>query len=729
VAADPTPARRRADNGGITAGGLPWVVVVVLRKLIRLAGGCALAGVLLAGLLMPVAMGTGAVASRVGEQVAQITPATVSRDLPMVTTVTDRDGTPIATLFDQYRLPVTGDQIAPVMKAALVSIEDRRFYQESGVDPRAMVRALISDSTSGTHQGASTITQQFVKNFLVNVVDRNNPAEQAKDRADTLLRKLREAKSAVELNRTMSKDDILTGYLNVVAYTGNVYGIGAASRAYFGSTPDKLTLPQAALLAGMVNNPTMYNPYSHPRDALDRRNAVIDAMVTNRLIEAPDADAAKATPLGVLANGPVVPSSTCLGAAPDAGFLCQYAQSYLRQAGFTAEALATGGYVIKTTMDPSVSKVAKAAVEANVPTRQPGVANTMAIVAPGAGAHEVLAMVANRNLGTDAAQGQTTGNIVADVSDPFGAGSAFKIFTAAAALASGRSGLDTPLPNPPSQCFPPVSGHGTCYTVHNDGSYPDPITLATGLATSPNTAFVGLETKVGLPAVVGMASKLGLRNTLQTNDAGTAPVTDAANPLSRDAQYNQPQERYFQDKPSFTLGNSPVSPLELANVSATLMSHGVWCPPNPILSVTDRFGHAVPVTTQPCEQAVPAGLADTLMAGLSRDTIDGTTAASARAAAWTRPGIGKTGTTQTSQSVAFVGGANTYAGSSLVFADGREPGELCPGPPVHIGNCGHGAFGGTAAAPPYFRAMKAILAGQPDQEVPQPDPRYLRETS
>lgn len=222
-----------------------------------------------------------------------------------------------------------------------------------------------------------------------------------------------------------------------------------------------------------------------------------------------------------------------------------------------------------------------------------------------------------------------------------------------------------------------------------------------------------------MPAVLDMARRLGLRNTLRTNDAGAAPA-----PRSADPQRNQPQSRYFRDKPSFTLGDSPVSPLELANVSATLMSDGRWCPPDPIRSVTDRFGHPVNLPAQPCEQAVPPGLAHALMAGLSQDTVSGTTAASARAAGWTRPGIGKTGTTQQSESVAFVGGVDGYAVSSLVFADGPDPGELCPGPPVYIGDCGNGAFGGTAAAPPYFQAMSRILAGRPDQPLPGPDPAY-----
>ncbi|GAB1513424.1 transglycosylase domain-containing protein [Actinophytocola sp. KF-1] len=686
------------------------------RGVLRLSGGILLAGVLLAALLSPVVLGGGLVAARVAGRAARITPASLAGRVPLVTTVTDRNGAVVATIFDQYRLPLAAQQVPDTLKAAILSVEDRHFYTEHGIDPAAVLRALLNDVRGGPTEGGSTITQQLVKNYLINVVDRDDPAAQRADRADTLTRKIREARSAVELDRGTSKDDILTSYLNVVEFTGRVYGAAAAARAYFGVPVAELTVPQAALLAGMVNNPTLFDPYAHPDAAVRRRNQVLDAMVATRSIGRAAAEAAKSAPLGVLPDGPAVPAGTCAGAAPDAGFLCQYALSYLASAGLSADDLATGGYTVRTTMDPAVSAAAKSAVEANVPTTQDGVANTMAVIAPGGDRHEVLAMVANRDLGTDAAAGETSGNIVADVSDPFGAGSVFKIFTAAAAMASGAAGLDTPLPNPPSGCF--ASAGGQCYTVHNDGHYPDPITLADGLATSPNTAFVGLETKVGMPAVLDMASRLGLRETLRANDAGGAPDT------SDDPQRDEPQSEYFLDKPSFTLGNSPVSPLELANVPATLMSGGVWCPPDPVLSVTDRFGHAVPVRGDGCSQVVPAGLADTVMAGLSRDTTSGTSAAAARVAGWDRPGIGKTGTTQNSESVAFVGGADGYAVSSLVFADGPRPGELCPGPPVHVGDCGSGAFGGTVAAPPYFSAMSAILAGRGDQAVPAADPRY-----
>ncbi|WP_200862768.1 transglycosylase domain-containing protein [Amycolatopsis orientalis] len=698
------------------------------RGIAPFLGLCVLAGILVAGTLAPVAIGAGVLSNQVSDSVDAISADLVHAEPPLVTTVTDRNGGTIATLYSQYRIPVTAAQISPAMKAAIVDIEDRRFYSEGGVDPQGMLRAAVHNSSGGNLQGASTLTQQYVKNYLVNVVDRNDKAAQQRDQEDSLARKLREAKMAVQLSQTVSKDDILADYLNVVEYTGTVYGVGAAAQAYFGTTADKLTVPQAALLAGMVNNPNVYNPYTHPDKALQRRNLVIDSMVSARSIPASYGEAAKATPLGLTGSRPQAPSSTCLGAAPDAGFFCAYAVHYLVQSGLTADQIDTGGYTVKTTMDPHVSQVTKDAVDANVPTTQDGVANTFAVVQPGSDGHQVLAMVANRNYGTDPDQGETSTNIVADASNKFGAGSSFKIFTSAAAMVAGKAGLNTPLPNPYSDCFNPpnMNRYTHCYPVSNDGTnYPNPISLATGLATSPNVAFVGLEAQVGMPAVLDMARKLGLRNTMATNDAGSKPITDPSDPRSKNPQYNEPQSQYFQNLLSFTLGNSPVSPLEMANVSATLMSGGMWCPPNPILSVTDRHGQPVPLHQQACEQVIPPGVANTLEAGLSQDTTIGTSAAAARSAGWTHPDIGKTGTTQQSESVAFVGGVDHYAVSSMVFADGPRPQEICPGNPVHLGDCGHGAFGGTVAAPPYFAAMNQLLAGEPDVPIPPPDPAYL----
>ncbi|MEV6644210.1 transglycosylase domain-containing protein [Amycolatopsis sp. NPDC051371] len=694
----------------------------------RLAALYVVAGVLLAGLLAPPALGAGVLSNQVGDSVAAIEADLAAEDPPLTTTVTDRDGHPIAVLYDQYRLPVAASGISPAMKAAIIAIEDRRFYDEGAVDPRSVFRALVNNAAGGDVQGASTITQQYVKNFLINVVHRGDPAAQQRDRENSLARKLREAKLAVRVDRTMTKDEILAGYLNVVQFSGSVYGVAAAAKAYFGTTADTLTVSQAALLAGMVNSPSRYDPYAHPEAAKARRNVVLDAMADAGSLPVRAAQAAKAEPLGVLPGGSQTPPGRCLGASPEAGFFCAYAVDYLERRGITAERLATGGLTIRTTMDRRVARAAKQAVEANVRSDEPGVANTMAIIRPGAQRHEVLAMVANRDYGVDVGRGERSTDVVGEVSDPFGAGSVFKIFTAAAALESGEAGLRTPLPNPGSKCFTPprADRHTRCYPVGNLGHYSDPITLADALATSPNVAVVDLEQRVGVPAVLDMARRLGLRRTLAGTAAGGAPVTDPADPRSKDPRYNQPQSDYFRGLLSFTLGTSPVSPLELANVSATLMSGGVWCPPAPILSVTDRAGAPVPVRQEQCERVVPEDLATTLRAGLSEDTVSGTSARAARAAGWDRPDFGKTGTTQDSRSVAFVGGVNDYAVSSLVFADGSSPQTVCPGPPVHLGRCGHGAFGGTVAAPPYFHAMTRLLAGVPEAPVPPPADRYLR---
>jgi membrane peptidoglycan carboxypeptidase len=701
-------------------------------QLLRIAAAALAVGVLVAVMLSPIAVGVGLLTNRISDSANRVSDSVSDARLtidqmPLVTTVTDRNGAPLAYLYDQYRLPATFDQISDAMKAAVISVEDRRFYLDKGIDPLATLRAAAHNSSGGSLQGASTITQQYVKNYLINVVDRNNPANQQVDQADTVARKLREAEMAVRLDRNTAKNDILTGYLDLVEFSGNIYGVGAAAAAYFHTTPAQLTVPQAALLAGMVNNPNLYNPYTHPDQALARRNLVIDAMVAAGSITRAQAEPAEAGPLGVVPDGPTVPGSSCISAAPEAGFFCDYVVSYLRESGFTTDQLDTGGYTIRTTLDPGASATIKAAVERNVPADENGVANTFALIKPEDGGHQVLAMVANRNLGTNAAAGEVSTNIVANPSNVFGAGSSFKIFTTAAALERGVVGFDTDLPNPYSACFtPPVTNRYThCYPVQNDGtSYPDPISLQNALATSPNVAFVNIERKTGMTAVLNMARRLGLRHTLQTNVAGGIPITDPGDPLAHDPRYDERQSRYFRNLLSFTLGVSPVSTLEMANVSATLIDGGRWCPPSPVLALTDRYGRSVPLAQQPCEQVVSTGLANTLLAGLSQDTKIGTSAAAAKAAHWNRPDIGKTGTTNSSESVAFVGAVDGYAASSMLFADGRRPRELCPGPPVHLGNCGHGAFGGTVAAPPYFQAMSQILGNQPDEPVPAPDPDY-----
>jgi membrane peptidoglycan carboxypeptidase len=694
--------------------------------LLRFVVLCALAGVLFAGVMAPVAIGLGEGSNQLSDSVDSISSDLASAEFPLVTTVTDRDGNPIAYLFDQYRLPVSFNQISPTMTNAIIAIEDKRFYQHAGVDVKGALRAALSNSSGGSTQGASTITQQYVKNFLINVVDRNNKTLQAEDQAQTVVRKLREAKMAMTLDQEWSKSNILTGYLNVVQFghTGiGPYGVGAAAAAFFGTTPDKLTVPQSALLAGMVNNPVFYDPYNHPQQALDRRNLVIDKMVENNALTPAAAAQDKKAPLGVQQGGPVIPSSTCIGAPDYAGFFCQYAMQYLEQAGFTADQINTGGYTIKTTLDPHISEVAKQTVLSRIATNADGLAHTFDIIKPGTDSHQVLAMVSNRNYGNDATAGETLSNLPADTSDPFGAGSTFKITTTAAALETGKVGLNTVLPNPPTACFQYQDPrYNPCYQVHNAENAAAQLPLSQALAISPNTYFVGLELKTGIPTVLNMAYRLGLRNTLENNSFGQPPDPKASNEGVKLSQLQS-----FQDKASWTLGDAALSPLELANMVATLGAGGVWCPPTPILSVTDRYGKNVPFQQQPCERVVAPGLANTELNGLSHDTVaPGTSVVPAQQTGWTLPLAGKTGTTQESESLAFVGLTGGYAASSIFFADGSHPEQICDssGTPRISSGCAQG-FGGPISAPTFFKAFEKILAGKPVVQMPAPNAAYL----
>ncbi|SES51221.1 transglycosylase domain-containing protein, partial [Lentzea flaviverrucosa] len=408
----------------------------------KLAGLCLLAGVLLAGLLFPATATMGALSNKLSDQVDSTLAMMLNTEPPLMTTVTDKDGTPIAYLYDQYRVRTPPDKISPHMKDALLAIEDRRFYDHHGVDGLATLRAAARNNASGSvEQGASTLTQQYVKNYLVHVLARTDKDAQHAAQEQSLTRKLREARIAVGLETALSKDEILGRYLDLVPFGSTIFGVAAAAQAYFGTTPDKLTVPQAAMLAGMVNSPTALDPEARPDKALQRRNLVIDAMVAGEKLTRDVADRHKATPLGL--HEPVRPLRTgCVGAGPSYGFFCSFLVEYLTESGFNLEELKIGGYRLETTLDPKITEHAKKAVEAQAPKNTPGVANTMAVVRPGKDAHEVVALVANRDYGLKKEEFQTQFDLPSGVENKFGTGSVYKVFTAAAALEKGI-GIDT----------------------------------------------------------------------------------------------------------------------------------------------------------------------------------------------------------------------------------------------------------------------------------------------
>ncbi len=692
----------------------------------RLVVATLLAGVLVAGLLLPYTMGIGMASNEVADAIESAPSDPMDEPIPLRTTITDNAGKPIAYLYKQNRVQVPLSQISYLLQRAVIDIEDRRFKQHKGVDWRGMVRALlVNASGDGGVQGASTLTQQYVKNYLF-LVKAKTDAERADAIAQTPIRKLREAKLALALENgpnALSKDEILSRFLNLVAFGPSTYGAEAASLRYFGVHAVDLTLPQAALLAGMVNNPNKYNPLDpdHAQDARDRRDLVLDAMAKRGDISAKVAADAKKSGLDLEASA--TPNGCVIAPGASAnGYFCTYILDYLKAAGFDADKLSEGGYTVRSTMDPKAMKDAKAAVNAQA---DPGsstskrIANVMAIVEPGLNTRKVLALVANRPYGLNAKQGQTVLRLTTTFA-PLGAGSTFKVFTAAAAMELGL-GTQTNIEVPAPEYYSPLV---PSHAFKNSGSYPAQMSLEDALATSPNTAFVDLEDQIGLDKVADMSVRLGMKGYLLP--AGDVDQAFAGTGTNYEAQITQ------QKMASFTLGVSPVSPLELANVGATLKSDGQWCPPTPVESITDRDGKLISWPQTPCESAVNPDLAHTLSNAMEGDLTDpnGTSHAAATAAGWNRIAAGKTGTTQDYKSSAYLGFTPQFAGAVITWDYLPRPQPICKDP---LRTCkadeaqqpGKGMSGGSIPAQTWLAAMKPLHDGLPAADFAPPTPQYL----
>lgn len=661
-----------------------------IQSLLKLVGGVVIAGVVSATAMSPVAALSGAAVAQtqrtMDSDIIDLTDGTA----PGVTTVTDSQGTPIAWVYDQYRTDVRSEQISPVMKQAIVSIEDRRFFEHDGVDWRGTARAMLANlSHGGVAQGASTLNQQYVKNYLY-LVDAQNEEEQAAAIETSAGRKLREMKMASELEKHLSKDEILTRYLNVVPYGNGAFGIEAAAQTYFGVPAKDLKIEQAAMLAGILQSSSALNPYTNPDGMMERRNQVFDAMVVSGHITEEEAEQLKKKPLGTLDKPKRVPNG-CI-AAGDRGFFCDYALKYLQGHGISEEQLTRDGLTIKTTLDPDVQDAAHRAVTSQANPQAAGVAEVMNVVQPGKDSRRILAMTSSRTYGLNGEGNETVLPQPASRSGN-GAGSVFKIFTAAAAIEQGM-GIENTL-DVPRRVELKGMGHGgadNCpadtYCVENAGTYKPQLSLKQALAQSPNTTFVKLIQQVGVAPVVDMAVKLGLRD---YDEKG-----------SYDGKISIADHVKENNMGSFTLGPTAVNPLELSNVGATIASDGRWCEPNPIESVTDRNGKEVKIKRPDCEQAVEAPVARALADALSDDIKNGTAADTARAYGWNVPTAAKTGTTESHESAAFLGFNSNFAAAPYVFNDGTTVSPLCTSP---LRQCGYGSlYGGMEPARAWFQA-------------------------
>jgi membrane peptidoglycan carboxypeptidase len=639
-------------------------------------------GLLVAGVAAPAAITSGLATRSAAEWWNDLPTTLPDTPLPQRSTILAADGSPIAEFYSENRVNVTLDQVPQRVRDAIISIEDSRFYSHTGVDVRGTVRALFNNLTGGPTQGGSTLTQQYIKNVLLlsatSAEQRDNVAGQNYDR------KIREAKIALSIEQTMTKDQILEGYLNVASFGDGAYGIGTAAQHYFSKNPTDLTIAESALLAGLVKNPRDYNPTEHPGAAIERRDIVLQRMLDLQAITPDEFKQATIEPLTLHVMTPANGCST--SRYP---FYCQWIKQTLADDpafGDTAETRAAtlyrGGMVIHTTLDPHAQDIAQDAVD-DALGRDNRVAAASVTVTPGTGA--VVAMAVNRDYGQ--APGQT--ELLLPTLPAYQSGSTFKVFTLAAALEQGYN-LNT-VYDAPTRYSPPGLNSPSGGFRNSSAVDAGPMNAATALWRSSNTFFVHLEADTGVLAVADMAQRLGITSLPRTGDKAITP---------KDA--------------SLTLGSYEVSPLEMAAANAVFAAHGVACRPTGIASITTLDGQPLPAPNQNCHQAIAPGVADTV-ASVMQGTLDGPDAFRTGAnQSLGRPAGAKTGTTNGFAAVWMTGFTPQY--STAVWVGDPRGGQKYPLTGIYAyGRYVATAWGGETAGPIWKQVMLGLHEGLPVQ--------------
>ncbi|MEU8816045.1 transglycosylase domain-containing protein [Actinoplanes sp. NPDC048796] len=697
-----------------------------------------LAGVVVAAAAFPAAAMSGLAAKAGGETFAQLPSELKDFSSPQITRIYARDGrTQISQFYDEFRSDVPIKDISKFMRDAIVAAEDREFYNHNGVDLKGVARAFVNNSgKSDSKQGASTITMQYVRLSLA--YSATNPQEVVDATKDTPKRKVNEMKYALQVEKELSKDQILERYLNIAPFGNQAYGVYAASQVYFNKKPKDLTVGQAAMLAGMVKAPTSFNPTTsegYPQIRDRRNNYIIPGMVEAGSITQAQADKAvkEAIPRKVksISNG-------CVSVANNNwGFFCDYFYRWwMSQESFGATTydrerrLKSGGYRIVTTMDVKGTADARKRIADHISQNNKN-ALLIAGVEPGNGKVRVLS--ANRRYklddpshpqnplssdkrkakaGVRATYPNTTNPLLSGGGDISGyqAGSVFKMFTMVAALEKGyplaypikaekryKSGYiidssnDSACPGTHFWC-PSNSGGG------GEGVY----NMWTAFGKSINTYFVPLEERVGAENVVAVAKRFGVQFRVKQD------ADFANNPVSAN-QWG-----------AFTLGVSASTPLDMANAFAVLPGDGMHCEPTPIEQITTQSGEKLDIGKPRCIRATSPDVA--------RATLDATrcpvgdsaqlgncNGATARAVKTTvkHPVFGKTGTTDNDKTAALITGT-----TKLVVA-----GYLVnPDWPQHTDRMSHDVVN-----PAVYETLADYMKGKPKEQFKVPGSKKIAE--
>ena len=561
----------------------------LLALLLAFLSVSSLMGVVTAGMLVPVAGPTALVAKSVPSvfnelpgDLQTVTPAEESQLL-------DSSGGVIAHFYDKQRIVVPSANIADVMKKAIVAIEDKRFYEHNGVDATGIARALVTNLGESGRQGASTITQQYVRNSLAERGYLEGDAEQVSAATEqTTERKLREIKYALALEKTQSKDEILTGYLNIAPFGPITYGVEAASQRYFSKSASELNYLEAALLAGLVQSPVQYDPLTHPEAAQERRDTVLATMLDQGVITQEEYDEGIATTVDSMLH-PTVSSEGCSGADSSKAYFCDYVLSqFLEDPTFGAtriereRLLKTQGITIRTTLDSAKQDAAYASLTNAIPVGDAsGLNDALVSLDPRTG--KVLAMAQNTTYGIEA--GQTMSNYAADGN--FQVGSTFKVFTLLQWFKEGHSAYETVgsantfYPNGAFKCDGrSITTEG--YQVNDLAGKTGTMNVVRATGQSVNQAFVNMASRVDFCSIFETAYDMGI-----TED-GEVPSPFPAN----------------------ILGSVSASPLQMASVFATIANSGQQCKPQSIESVTDRDENVLKEFAADCKEVISPDLAN-----------------------------------------------------------------------------------------------------------------------
>lgn len=681
-------------------------LVSLLLAFVLLAG---VSGVLSAGLMIPAVAAVGST-THTGVKLFDELPGELALEPPSEQSVMlAGDGTQLATFYAESRIVVPLADVSPYMQQAVVAVEDKRFYSHGGIDPEGLLRATAKNLIQGTQQGGSTLTQQYVKNVLIEAGLRSGDEEAiAAATEPTLGRKLREAKLAIALEQRMSKDEILEGYLNIAQFGPSQYGVEVASRYYFDKSAKDLTIVEAAMLAGITQSPGKWDPVRHPENALVRRNTVLALMREQGVITEAEYEEAAATPIEDMLDV----QSMSQGCAPagDAAYFCDYVIKTILNDPIYGETvedrrrlLLRGGLTIQTTLDPGKQDIAHQAVVGAIPVNDSsGISNALVTVEPGTG--RILAMTQNSNYGTATPESprDTLVNWSTDESyggsSGFQTGSSFKAFVLTEWLQSGHSLYEQV--DATKRTFPRRSWTISCAPEAADEWSPKnaetvasgPMSVLDATAESVNTAYASMANQLDLCNIRATAERMGVHT----------------------AQGTQ-----LSINPSMVLGTNTIAPLTMSAAFATYAANGVYCAPIALESIKDSTGAELPVPEADCQQVIEPKVAATVTYALQQVVQRGT---GTKSVLPDRPSAGKTGTANEDWHSWFVG--YTPQMSTAVWV-GHSEGNI-PMQRVTInGRYYRYVYGGVLAAPTWAAYMRGATWNQPVVGFPEPDSKLL----